>query len=222
MKDLVILVPTRSRPENLEDLVIACQLMDTKADLVAVCDDDDPKLEDYLVVGVDVILVHPEGKGMARPLNVAARYCLGKYRHFAFLGDDHRPRSKNWDQRIIQALDEIGTGLVYGDDLLQGENLATAVGMTGDIVKALDGMVPPNMIHLYLDNFWMKLGKDLGALRYLPDVIIEHLHPVAGKAQWDDQYRSVNAQDVYDADQKAFIDYIESPAYIELLEKLRK
>ena len=222
MKDLIILVPTRSRPDNLEDLVIACQLMQTESDIAAVCDDDDPKLEDYLAVGIDVILVARQGKGMARPLNVAAQYALEKYRHFAFLGDDHRPRTKKWDRRIIDALDELGTGLVYGDDLLQGEKLATAVAMTGDIVKALGGMVPPNMIHLYLDNFWMKLGHDLGALQYLPDVIIEHLHPVAGKAQWDDQYRSVNAQDVYDADQKAFIDYIQSPAYVELLEKLRK
>ena len=158
---------------------------------------------------------------MAKPLNFAANLMRDKYRHFAFLGDDHRPRTKNWDLHFINALDELGTGLVYGDDLLQGENLATAVAMSGDIVRALNGMVPQGMIHLYLDNFWMTLGKDLNALRYLPEVIIEHLHPIAGKAEWDDQYREVNAQEVFSADKQALDDYLASAEYQQLLEALR-
>ena len=158
---------------------------------------------------------------MAKPLNFAANLYADKYRHFAFLGDDHRPRTKNWDVLFINALDELGTGLVYGNDLLQGENLATAVAMTGDIVQALGGMVPPDMIHLYLDNFWMTLGKDLNALRYIPEVVLEHLHPVAGKAEWDEGYREVNAQEVYSADAKALNDYLASDSYSKLLETLR-
>jgi len=93
--------------------------------------------------------------------------------------------------------------------------------MTGDIVKALGGMVPQGMIHLYLDNFWMKLGQDLGALRYMPEVIVEHLHPVAGKAEWDEGYLAVNAQEVYSADFEAMNAYLASPAYIQLLTELR-
>jgi hypothetical protein len=89
--------------------------------------------------------------------------------------------------------------------------------MTGDIVKALGGMVPQNMIHLYLDNFWMTLGRDLGALRYMGHIIIEHLHPVAGKAEWDAGYVEVNAQEVYSADAKAFHEYITGDGYQQLL-----
>jgi hypothetical protein len=83
-------------------------------------------------------------------------------------------------------------------------------------------MVPPNMKHLYLDNFWKKLGEDLGALTYLEDVIVEHMHPVAGKAEWDEGYREVNAQEVYSADALAYKNYIESEGYQVLLKKLRK
>ena len=82
-------------------------------------------------------------------------------------------------------------------------------------------MVPPGMIHLYLDNFWMQLGKDLGKIRYMGHIIIEHLHPVAGKADWDDNYREVNAEEVYSADAKAYYDYITSEDYKSLLEKLQ-
>jgi hypothetical protein len=68
----------------------------------------------------------------------------------------------------------------------------------------------------------MTLGKDLNALRYIPEVVLEHLHPVAGKAEWDDQYREVNAPEVYSADKKALDDYLGSDAYKELLKALEQ
>jgi hypothetical protein len=92
--------------------------------------------------------------------------------------------------------------------------------MSAKIVRLLNGMVPPNMIHLYLDDFWLKLGQDLKAITYLPEVIIEHLHPVSGKVEWDDNYREVNAQEVYSADGLAFKQYMASDDYKRLIEEL--
>ena len=221
MRNLVILVPSRNRPESIAELIKSLDETETESDLIVVIDSDEPQIEAYLELGCDVLMVEKNGKGMAKPLNFAANHFRDKYRHFAFLGDDHRPRTKNWDTIFINALDELGIGLVYGDDLLQGQNLATAVAMSGEIVKELDGMVPQDMIHLYLDNFWMTLGKDLNALRYIPEVVLEHLHPIAGKAEWDDQYREVNAPDVYSADKQALDDYLASDAYRHLLQTLR-
>ena len=221
MRNLVVLVPSRNRPGSIAELIKSFDETETESDLIVIVDDDEPQMDEYLAQGCDVLMVQKQGKGMAKPLNFAANLMKDKYRHFAFLGDDHRPRTKNWDVEFINKLDELGTGLVYGNDLLQGENLATAVAMTGNIVKELGGMVPQNMIHLYLDNFWMTLGKDLNALAYMPEVILEHLHPVAGKAEWDEQYREVNAPEVYSADKKALDDYLASEAYIKLLAALR-
>jgi len=221
MRNLVVLVPSRNRPGSIAELIKSFDETETESDLIVIVDDDEPQMDEYLAQGCDVLMVQKQGKGMAKPLNFAANLMKDKYRHFAFLGDDHRPRTKNWDVEFINKLDELGTGLVYGNDLLQGENLATAVAMTGNIVKELGGMVPQNMIHLYLDNFWMTLGKDLNALAYMPEVILEHLHPVAGKAEWDEQYREVNAPEVYSADKKALDDYLASDKYQQLLAALR-
>ena len=221
MRNLAILTPSRNRPQNIVHMIESLEQTQTKSDFIVIVDDDDVMLDRYLATGADVFMVERRGKGMAKPLNFVANHLKDKYRHFAFLGDDHRPRTKFWDVEFVNNLDEMETGIVYGDDLLQGKNLATQVGMTGNIVKALGGMTPPDMIHLYLDNFWMKLGTDLGALRFLPNVVIEHLHPVAGKAAWDEGYKSVNAEDVYSADGLAFSNYIQSQAYQNLLEKLR-
>ena len=221
MKDMAILVPTRGRPKNFQELLGACQATQTASDVIAIIDEDDVSVNDYASLTSQIIIAPKQGKGMAKPLNYAAKYLVDDYAHFCFLGDDHRPRTMNWDARFIQTLDQMGVGLVYGDDLLQGERLATAVAMTGNIVYGLGGMVPPNMIHLYLDDFWMKLGRDLNALRYCADVILEHLHPVAGKAEWDDNYRAVNAEDVYSADRQAFLSFIESDDYAHLLTYLK-
>jgi len=220
MRNLVALVPSRNRPQNIADLIIAFDETETESDLIVIVDDDEPQMDAYLQLGCDVLMVEKQGKGMAKPLNFAARHYSHKYRHFAFLGDDHRPRTDKWDEFFIRELDLLGTGLVYGNDLLQGENLPTAVAMTGNIVRELKGMVPPGLIHLYLDNFWMQLGKDLGAFSYLGHVILEHLHPIAGKAEWDEGYKAVNAEEVYSADAKAFYEYITGDDYQNLLKAL--
>ena len=221
MRNLAILVPSRNRPQSIVDLMHCLEQTKTESDLIVIVDDDDVMMDGYLATNADIFVVEKQGKGMARPLNFVANHLKDKYRHFSFIGDDHRPRTEHWDLEFINNLDELETGIVYGDDLFQGKNLATQVGMSGDIVRALGGMTPPGLIHLYLDNFWMQLGRDLSALRFLPNVIIEHLHPIAGKAQWDEGYQSVNAEEVYSADAIAFKNYIEGDDYKKLLAYLR-
>ena len=225
MTDLAIIVPSRHRPASIGALLKSFGDTHTTSDLIVVLDDDDEYFQDYLNLDFranDQLMVIPRvGKGMARPLNIAADLLKDSYRHFAFMGDDHRPRTLNWDRKFIEALDGVDAGIVYGDDLLQGANLATACAMSGAIVRQLGGMVPPGMIHMYLDNFWMKLGNDLGALIYLPDVILEHLHPVAGKAEMDELYATVNNDEVMNADRLAFESYIASEGYCELLGALK-
>lgn len=221
MKDLAILIPSRSRPQSIISLLEALGDTNTRSDVIVVIDDDDPYKESYLDIEVTTMIVYRDGKGMARPLNKAASFLAWEYRHFAFLGDDHRPRTFEWDRLFIEELDAIETGIVYGNDLFMKEALPTAVAMTGDIVRALDGMVPKGMIHLYLDNFWLTLGRDLESISYMPDVIIEHLHPAAGKAEWDDQYKEVNASDIYIQDLAFLEEYLASQSYADLLEQLR-
>jgi hypothetical protein len=67
--------------------------------------------------------------------------------------------------------------------------------MTADIVRAIGRTVPAIVQHLYCDNAVRDLGQAAGCLRYLPDVVIEHMHPTAGKSEWDDGYRAVNSAD---------------------------
>jgi hypothetical protein len=87
--------------------------------------------------------------------------------------------------------------------------------MTADIVRALGKMVPAPVDHLYCDNAIRDLGRRADCLTYLPDVLIEHMHPAAGKASTDPQYQRVNSRQQYKGDRAAYHQWIES-AQLEL------
>lgn len=204
---MLVVVPSRGRPRNIAALADAWTATQAGADVIVAVDDDDQTRGDY----IDVVASHPRFDlvigprlGMVGSLNkVAVAHC-NMYDAVGFCGDDHRPRTVNWDQRVCEALSDLGTGIVYGDDLIQGERLPTAAFMTSDIIRTLGWMSPPGLRHLFVDNAWRSLGCALEAFRYLPDVVIEHLHPIAQKAEWDDGYRAVNAGDVWEHDQSEF------------------
>ena len=219
MTEFVMIVPSRGRPTAAEEL--AQVFADTcQADtlLVFAVDDNDETQDEYIATAqrfndVAIGLVS-QPSTMVHALNQAAMGIINTMipPPFAvgFMGDDHRPRTVGWDKSYLDALRDLGTGIVYGNDLLQGENLPTQCAMTTDIPRMLQYIAPPNLRHLWVDNFWMMLGSQCRCLRYLPEVIVEHMHPVANKNHWDDGYARVNAPEVYQADHDAFRFYVEN------------
>jgi len=220
-----IIVPSRHRPHNIKELQQSLIDTETMSRLFVVVDEDDETIRDYydLENNFTEVLTFERGrKGMADPLNNAARQLITdeRWEYFIFVGDDHRPRTLQWDKVWRTNLDDLATGLVYGDDLFQREQLPTAIGMTRSIVEELNGMIPEGFAHLYLDNFWLRLGQDLNAIRYLPKTVIEHLHPIAGKGDWDAGYQEVNSVEINNADSQMFHTYIQSDGYRQLVERL--
>jgi hypothetical protein len=215
MADLAVIVPTRGRPDAAEDLIRAFDDTCTAdTDLVFAVDLDDPSREKYAWTAgrahPRVSVVAADTHTMVEALNDAATLHARLAYAVGFMGDDHRPRVKGWDQRYLDALRELGTGIVYGDDLLQGEKLPTQCAMTSDIVRALGHMAPPPLRHMYVDNYWLDLGRACGCVRYLPDVVVEHMHPVAGKSEWTEGHKRVNDRAVYAADESAYRRYLVS------------
>jgi len=223
--ELVVIVPSRGRPEAVAELAAAfSETCTARTRLVFAIDDDDPAGHLYLMAVVDRVRESGQSLGirsdsansMVEALNQAARAVVGAEHPpyaVAFLGDDHRPRTRGWDTEYLTALRQLGSGLVYGDDLVRGEALPTQVAMTADIVRALGWMAPPVLGHLYVDDFWRNLGVHAGCIRYLRHVIVEHLHPVAGTAELDAGYERVNAPEVYARDEAAWRRFIAEGAF---------
>lgn len=197
----MVLCPSRGRPDKADEVIASFKETVASADtrLVFVLDPDD----DTMAYKGNAIITTPhERRGMTDPLNEAVRELWNDWDIIGFIGDDHRFRTQGWDLKVAETL--ANPGFAYGDDLFQRERLATHVFITSRILRALGWMALPDCAHLYLDNVWMYLGGHLGRLHYMPDVIIEHLHPLAGKAEWDEGYKRVNAQSLYDSDGVAY------------------
>lgn len=138
--------------------------------------------------------------------------------HVGFMGDDHRVRTRGWDLALADAAGPLG--IAYGNDLLRGEELPTSVVIAADIITTLGQMVPTTLQHLYVDDYWKALGLGMDRLAYLPDVVIEHLHPAAGKAQLDDSYRITNAPERYASESAAWHEYRDGGALTHDLDAL--
>lgn len=219
MSDLAILVPSRNRPHNIIDLKKSFSETCTgNTDLIVLVDDDDKDLESYKSIDGIHLIVGPRLR-IGGTLNKFAPEIASNYRNIGFLGDDHRPRTYGWDSTFIEELERLKVGIVFGNDLYHKGNLATSVTMTSNIVTTLGYMCVPGSIHLFIDNFWMAIGKGTN-ITYFDDVVIEHMHPVYGKADADDVYTQANSKEVWDADNATYDAYIENSLASDL-EKLR-
>lgn len=216
MADLTVIVPSRARPDAAAALIETFQQTCTAdTHLLFAVDDNDPTLDVYRNLAdqdwVDVLAAGGEPKNMVTALNSAAEHvvALGPFA-VGFMGDDHRPRTRGWDAAYVGALRELGTGIVFGDDLLQGGRLPTQCAMTTDIPRELGYMSPTTLVHMYVDNFWLSLGRQAQCIQYMPTVIVEHVHPAAGKVEWDEGHKRVNQPGIYAKDERAFSEYCQT------------
>lgn len=220
MSEMTILVPSRGRPNNIKRLIDACaETMTEDTRILVLVDDDDPHLAEYQAIpGIDM-QVGPRLR-IGGTLNAVAPVEAQQTFAIGFFGDDHLPRTKGWDSRFLATLKEAKVGIAWGNDLYHGENLPTAVVMTSNIVTTLGYFVMPGGVHLFLDNFWLAIGKGLESAHYLDDVVIEHLHPFFGKADHDTTYTEANDTKVWSADEATFNNYVATQLQADL-EKLR-
>lgn len=197
--DLIIFVPTRARPNALVSFWGEFERTKTEnSEVIFILDEDDPELHRYKAENngrAKYVVAPPTARGMVGALNWAFRTLDSRDElGFAvgFMGDDHRPRTFGWDARYLASLRTQRTGFVYGNDLFQGERMPTQVAMSTDIPRSLGWMCPPQFEHLCVDVIWKDLGDGINRIEYLPDVIVEHMHPLAGKSREDKAYRQVN------------------------------
>lgn len=213
--DLLVLCPSRARPEAAAQAYES--FTDTRrlsgSQISFVIDDDDPTIHEY--VGDYSTIQQSSPGNMVAALNQAALWAIEHWgpRYIGFIGDDHRFRTSGWDAAIVGLLDARGGGLAYGNDLFwpKGE-IPTQIFMSSSIVSALGWMGLPTCTHLYIDNAWRVIGESLARLFYMPDIIVEHLHPAGGKAPWDEGHLRVNTPEMYNHDRLAFEEWLRTEA----------
>ena len=207
MNTNLVIIPARGRPDKAETAFAALKELSRISDFMIGLDDDDA--HNYPEIDGVIREVNPRLK-MNGTLNLLVGKYQDKYETITFMGDDHLVRTEGWDEKLYETIKNRGFGISYANDLFQGENLPTMVMMSTNISKTLGFFAPPKLIHLFMDNFWKLLGQVLGCLDYKADVVIEHMHFMAGKSQVDAQYQEVNSKDVSNHDALVFKEYAET------------
>jgi len=229
---ILTLCPTRGRPlraaETLRSFRETAQKLDSR--LVFVIDYDDPAREEYLLLGKQwvrrfgfdadapyfVTLPAKDTGDLVKATNAKLHRFWDRCDIFGHVGDDHVFRTKGWDAAISDALAD-KPGVAYGDDGIHGQAIPTAAFVSSVIVKALGWLALPTCHHLYIDNAWYALGQRLGSRHYLPKVSIEHMHPLVGKAPYDEGYVRNNAPDMYEHDRAAYEAWLAGPIEDDLV-----
>lgn len=185
MRPILVVIPTLNRPCQLAE-AIACLTVNMSGNLA----------DFYILTGDD----HPAQLYNSIPADLLCQYSV-----IGFMADDVRMRTYGWDALVMQYLDG-RIGLVYGSDGIQDQRLCTHPFMSTAVPLELGFILPPGFKHGYYgDNFWHELFSDLGAMNYVREIIVEHLHPSAGKSPYDETYR--RAEQFLQSDKEAWERY---------------
>jgi 2-polyprenyl-3-methyl-5-hydroxy-6-metoxy-1,4-benzoquinol methylase len=205
---ILIILPSRSNGNNRENNVERFieswrEQTEGHSELCVLLDEDD---EHRYKKHPDILYYINPNVRFVPKVNKAALNFKDKYKYIANFSDDFIIKNK-WESRFIEFFtNNNGVGIAYGNDLLQQDKLPTAVCMTSNIIDTLGYMIPPQLQHMYADNFWRDLGLNTKIIKYFPDIIFEHIHPDAGKTHRDKQYEY--AAEVASVDRNEYISYL--------------
>lgn len=190
MKDLLVVLPSRGRPHNMARLWKAMQDTCEGDTTIRVGLDEDDETRDAYPQGPQYE-VRAGMQGLVTEwINALAVPRVDDYHYIGHFGDDCVPRTPGWDVQIMKALED--TPFAFGDDMEYDQrpegSLCTHVFMRSEIIRKLGYFGPPSIKHMYVDLAWMTWGHVAG-ITYLPEVQIEHMHFLEGKAPFDESYQ---------------------------------
>jgi hypothetical protein len=171
-KDILVIVPTRSRPENSVAFADAFfSYASGRANLLFALDDDDPV--PYPRIGGALYEVNPRLR-LAGTHNLVAATYRDDYQYLAFLDDDQLIRTLDWDHLLADAIRHDPAGIAVAGDPENPDGLSSAVLMRAAIARTLGYVVPPDLIHDYRVAVWHALGRELGSLRTVDGMTLDH------------------------------------------------
>lgn len=212
---LLTICPSRNRPDKLARMLESFYNTRTsETQIVVYIGEEDPRLKEYeqVLKGVN----HRVGprKSLVEVLNFMAAEEYPGLSYYQEINDDHVYHTKTWDEALIGAIEAGGGwGISCANDLMTNEPWEVArhpsgAVISGNIVRVLDCFVYPGLDHLFTDTYLRDIAEGIGRYYHLTDVIIEHCHPISGKAERDEGYKLVYDHKAYNLAHRAFLQWL--------------
>lgn len=182
-----VLVPSRGRPQALQEMADSVHATAVgPVEVLAYVDDDDPA--DYSTV-TGVRIIYGPRIVLSDCWNQLAAAADGPI--LGMGADDIRFRTVGWDTRVCRAFEVFDDQIafVYGRDGIHDQKLGTHGFIHWRWVETVGYFTWPEFPADYADTWLHELAGRIRRLVYLPDVYIEHLHFLAGKAEVDQTHR---------------------------------
>lgn len=103
--------------------------------------------------------------------------------------------------QLIKLQETFDATIWYGDGSEHGKIMTVPI-MTKKYYDRLGYLYNPIYVGFFCDEEAIHVGENLGKIYYSQAQIMDHLHPLYGKAEWDPQYRAT--MPFYHADKKTF------------------
>ncbi|MBK8015763.1 MAG: hypothetical protein JNL33_12150 [Betaproteobacteria bacterium] len=192
-----LLLPTRGRPQLVERLFKSIRETTHQLDRIEVVlyvdEDDAPShcLADEVLQVVRIV-------GPPDTMGAYNTKCLERARGDIIMlaNDDMVMRTGGWDDRLRQVDLEFADKiyLAYGNDLFKNRAWCTFPVLSRRTCELLAEPYPPVYRGAFIDSHLVDIFQRLQKageprIRYLPDVIFEHLHYRVGKGAFDETYQ---------------------------------
>lgn len=190
-------MPTRGRrplAERFLESVAATAALPDLVEVIFYADEDDLESHNIEVSGIRV-------SGIVGPRASMGTYnsqCLAKARGeiVILVNDDIVVRTQGWDEKV-RAMDASFPDkiyLAYGNDLFKGARLCTFPILSRRTCDLLGDPFPTAYAGAFIDYHLLDIFRRLqhaseDRIRYLPDVVFEHMHYRLGKATKDTTYQ---------------------------------
>jgi len=145
---------------------------------------DEPEAGLYASLGVPMV-VFEVGHGGSWKTNQLAPHAAGDAMMCGH--DDLIWRTPGWDRKFLDLLAEEPLQVLYfKDDPVRHRGLVEPV--VSRKWYELGGFYPAHFHHFLGDEWVKSIAEDVGRLRYVPSVVIEHCHPKHNKGEQDETY----------------------------------
>lgn len=191
-----IILPTRHRVDSVNrlfDSIESTAEVVERLEIVLYIDNDDYESQAIERSGLNLVKLVCRRTSMGEMTRQC--YEASSSQYILLLNDDAVCRTQGWDTKILLAFDKYpdGVALVWCNDLFRGPDIPNFPVLSRNLCELMGGICPEDYNRDYIDTHLLDLFRKLHGLgyyrlEYLQDVIIEHRHHEAGKAEIDDTY----------------------------------
>lgn len=203
--DCVVIVPMLGRAGQVERVAASLAASTDRARILFVCTSGDADVL-AAVAAYDHIVLAPRERGdYAHKINVGVAATDEPLIFTGAIDIHFHPGWLDLAQALMSDIVQVvGTNDLSNDRTAKGghstHSLIAREYCGRGLIDGRTGLLCEDYLHEFVDDELIGTANRRGAYAHCPVSWVEHLHPIAGKAEWDATYRAMNDRMAADRD----------------------